>query len=144
MAQRIKILDQNIIYELMDTEGILLDIERGIYYSLNNSGRNIWSLIDTDCTGEEIAKHISNHYRVPQETIQSELEGFINTLRDEGLIEVTNDNTSVESKASSTELNGSVYETPQLDVYTDLQDLLMIDPIHEVDYKGWPAKQADA
>ena len=34
------------------------------------------------------------------------------------------------------------FEAPALQVYTDMEDLLLLDPIHEVDEMGWPsAKQ---
>ena len=30
---------------------------------------------------------------------------------------------------------------PVLNKYTDMQDLLLIDPIHDVEAHGWPAKR---
>jgi hypothetical protein len=39
------------------------------------------------------------------------------------------------------ELNGAApgaYEAPKLSAYTDMQELLLLDPIHEVDESGWP------
>jgi hypothetical protein len=30
------------------------------------------------------------------------------------------------------------WEAPIFEVYTDMQDLLLFDPIHEVDNSGWP------
>jgi hypothetical protein len=29
-------------------------------------------------------------------------------------------------------------------VYEDMQDLLLLDPIHDVDETGWPARKQDA
>ena len=31
------------------------------------------------------------------------------------------------------------YTAPKLATYSDLQDLLLLDPIHDVDETGWPA-----
>ena len=31
------------------------------------------------------------------------------------------------------------YAAPKLATYSDLQDLLLLDPIHDVDETGWPA-----
>ena len=39
--------------------------------------------------------------------------------------------TAKESKA--------VFNAPVLNKYTDMQDLLLLDPIHEVDATGWPS-----
>jgi hypothetical protein len=32
----------------------------------------------------------------------------------------------------------SPFEMPKLSKYTDMEDLLALDPIHEVDEMGWP------
>ncbi len=31
------------------------------------------------------------------------------------------------------------YAPPALETYTDMQELLLLDPIHDVDETGWPA-----
>ena len=31
------------------------------------------------------------------------------------------------------------FVAPQLHKYTDMQELLLLDPIHDVDQEGWPA-----
>ena len=33
------------------------------------------------------------------------------------------------------------FDPPRLEKYSDMQDYLLIDPIHEVDEPGWPAKR---
>ena len=35
------------------------------------------------------------------------------------------------------------YVAPTLQKYSDMQDLLLIDPVHEVDETGWPNRPAD-
>ena len=35
------------------------------------------------------------------------------------------------------------FERPKLGKYTDMQDLLLADPIHEVDEQGWPVQPGD-
>jgi hypothetical protein len=37
---------------------------------------------------------------------------------------------------------GAAFQPPTLRKYTDMQDLLLIDPIHEVDDLGWPGVKA--
>jgi hypothetical protein len=33
---------------------------------------------------------------------------------------------------------GAVFAPPRLEVFDDLQDLFLVDPIHDVDEAGWP------
>ena len=35
------------------------------------------------------------------------------------------------------------FEAPSLEKYTDMQDLVLLDPVHEVDQTGWPRQQPD-
>jgi hypothetical protein len=32
----------------------------------------------------------------------------------------------------------SGFEPPVLEKFTDMQDLILLDPVHEVDERGWP------
>src|SRR4051794_38301552 len=34
----------------------------------------------------------------------------------------------------------AAYGAPALNKYTDMQELLLLDPVHEVDEAGWPSK----
>ncbi len=36
------------------------------------------------------------------------------------------------------------FEAPKLEKFTDMQDLVLLDPVHEVDDVGWPAARPDA
>ncbi len=40
--------------------------------------------------------------------------------------------------AVSTDESKTPFQIPVLDVYSDMQDLLLLDPIHDVDETGWP------
>jgi hypothetical protein len=42
-------------------------------------------------------------------------------------------------------LNGSrkTWQAPELSIYEDMQDLLQLDPIHDVDETGWPARKLE-
>jgi hypothetical protein len=35
------------------------------------------------------------------------------------------------------------WSSPVLSIYDDMQDLLLLDPIHDVDESGWPAIKPD-
>ena len=37
-----------------------------------------------------------------------------------------------------------VFEAPRLEKYTDMQDLVLLDPVHEVDEQGWPQQRPEA
>ena len=36
------------------------------------------------------------------------------------------------------------FDAPRLERYTDMQDLVLLDPVHQVDDTGWPRTKEDA
>jgi hypothetical protein len=74
--------------------------------------------------------------------IRGGVEAFIETLRRESLIvplegEPAKSAAVPEQEASVSEKRPD-FIPPKLRKYTDMQDLLLLDPIHEVDEQGWP------
>ena len=49
-----------------------------------------------------------------------------------------NGNAAAPSPPASNGGSASADVEPQLSSYTDMQELLLLDPIHEVDESGWP------
>ena len=66
----------------------------------------------------------------------------VDELQREGLVAETSDGPA----AAPTPLNdveGKPFATPRLEKYDDLRDLVLLDPVHQVDQTGWPAPAPD-
>jgi Coenzyme PQQ synthesis protein D (PqqD) len=134
-----------VVNETIDGETVIINLDRGYYYSLNNVGSDIWKLIESNGRVSEIITGILQRYQGNRTQIEEAVVKFIELLQQEELI-VPN---STEETASATNMVESVFEgevtdfeMPAFEKYTDMQDLLLLDPIHEVDETGWPAKKA--
>lgn len=107
------------ISETMGGETIIINLETGCYYSMNTAGTAIWnallqgSPIDTDPAGVSV---------------------FLGQLVTDGIIQET---TSADKPLFV------ATEIPQLDKYTDMQEMLLADPVHDVDTAGWPNLKKD-
>jgi hypothetical protein len=127
-----------VLYEAFEDETVLINLDSGNYYSFFGSGALIWDRI---VSGESIASVI--HYlqdRFPDATdVALWVEDFVRELVEENLI-VENSSGAAENikqaKAQAPSL--AHFEKPVLQKYSDMQDLLLLDPIHEVDEAGWP------
>ncbi len=76
-----------------------------------------------------------------EHVIATEVRHFLQRLLDEGLIIPASDG-SVISKAGklpTQEVVRKHFVQPTIEKYSDMQGLLLVDPIHEVDATGWPA-----
>ena len=127
-----------VVYEDFEDETILINLDNGSYYSFSGSGAMIWGRI---VSGESIAsvrEYLREHF--PDATdIALSVEDFVRELVDENLIVKNSSGTAKNIKqAKATIPSLAQFEKPVLQKYSDMQDLLLLDPIHEVDEAGWP------
>jgi hypothetical protein len=141
----LKINEPNIVHENIDGETVVLNLDSGNYYSIVDVGADIWDYIVKGAPVREIIPLILENYDCSQGGEENAVNSFINQLQQEGLVIAIDDKltasllpqnwkeqiTAKESKA--------VFHAPVLNKYTDMQDLLLLDPIHEVDATGWPS-----
>lgn len=154
-----KIIDSNshfrintpqVIQEIIDGEAVMINLDTGSYYSIDKLGAEIWGLIESFASVEEIVKWIANRYEGDIEIIENAVKKLINELQEEHLI------VTVDATRSESAVNGILkqrtnagkerlrFESPFLHKYNDMQDLLLLDPIHDVDEMGWPSAAPDS
>lgn len=130
---------RGIACEHFQDETIILNLPKGSYYSLKGTGQLIWSQLEKNTASSEIAALLSVQYHITTDEALAALEPFIKKLAQEELIAETD---AVHHTASAVETftpNREPFTEPVLEVYTDMQELLMLDPIHDADPgKGWP------
>ncbi|HZT52759.1 MAG TPA: PqqD family protein [Gaiellaceae bacterium] len=138
----------HVIHETIDGEVIVINLASGNYYSMRGAGADVWEIVQaqpgTDASG--IVAAVSQRFDAPTETVEREVAAFLEELRREELIAATEDGAA----AATAVLDGlpdadgrRPFEPPQLEKYTDLQDLVLLDPVHEVDATGWPHPKPD-
>jgi hypothetical protein len=66
---------------------VLLDADRGLYYTLNDVGGRIWELLAAGEPVIEILRCLGDEYEVPAETLQTDVDTIIKQLLDSSLIE---------------------------------------------------------
>ncbi|MGD0279475.1 MAG: PqqD family peptide modification chaperone [Smithella sp.] len=147
-GDRLKINEPNIVHENIDGETVILNLDSGNYYSVVDAGADIWGYIEKGAPVCEILPLIRENYECSRADEENAVNSFISQLKLEGLVIAADD----KSAASSLPQNWkdqitirevkTVFNAPVLSKYTDMQDLLLLDPIHEVDATGWPSIKA--
>jgi len=137
-ATRYSVASPNIVWQAFDEESVVINLESGIYYSLNLAGALIWRLVEAGTTPAEAAERIVQS-GAPAEAGEQVVE-FCQKLLQEGLIAAASDGEKPQAPAAETPLP---WEPPAVSVYTDMQDLFLLDPIHDVDESGWPSQPAE-
>ena len=76
----------NITYRVIDGEAVILNLDKGYYYSLNEVGTRIWEAIDKKKSLNEMLDSLKEEYQVPAEQLKSDLLGLIKDLEKEELL----------------------------------------------------------
>lgn len=135
-----RINSPTIIHEIIDGEAVIINMELGYYYSIDQTGAVIWDLVNKHASETEIVESISRSYTGDQNIIRSSVSDFIIELQRENLIIPASEGSDEQFYIENLDASGAAppYTKPELIKYTDMQDLLLLDPIHEVDETGWP------
>lgn len=126
---RYRINSPKVIHQIFETEVVVVNLETGSYYSVEGSGIDIWRMLEAQHEESEIASAFENG-------AAESARKFLHELRDEQLI-VADENAKAAGEIS--ERNHPLGE-PRLRKFTDMRDLLLLDPIHELDEAGWPQR----
>lgn len=80
----------NHVRSIIDPDGaVILDIRKGKYYSLNGVGAQIWIKLEAGMSVPEIENHLSTTYATPSELVRQDVAGFIASLQQKQLVNVT-------------------------------------------------------
>ena len=131
---------RRVAHETIDGEVILIQIETGFYYSLGGSGAEIWDLLGSGYSVDEIADALEGRFG-SADGIRAAVTGLAEELHSEGLVEHADDDAAPPSPIADAADAGGVFVRPALERYEDMQDFLLVDPIHEVEDTGWPHKK---
>ena len=127
----------NILHETIGDETILLDMVLGDYHSLLACAVDVWRLIEQGASANQIVDCLCDEYQVGKETITGDVLAFLTELEAANVIERISTPPAHDVSLQGVTNHGH-YCAPKLETYTDMQDLLTIDPIHDVDEMGWP------
>ena len=76
----------DVIWRVLDDNAVLVSPEGGQVTILNGVGTTIWSLIDGQNSGIDIAHHLVEQYDVSINQARQDVENFLVKLNDRGLI----------------------------------------------------------
>ncbi|MDP3385815.1 MAG: PqqD family protein [Eubacteriales bacterium] len=134
MNLRLRPNEPNVISEPMEGELVVINLETGCYYSLNESAATIWQQLAAGLTSAEIAKQVFDGTGYNPEDLFCKVDSFCQYLMDEQLMVASNEDSN---KVAAPPL-GLSFIKPIIEKFADMQDMLLLDPIHEVNDKGWP------
>ena len=140
---RFKVNSPPVIHQTLDGEVIVVNLDTGTYYSFDGIAAEIWAAAERGLTLEEVVSEAAERHDAPSAVAAPAVTRFLAELAREELI--VGANGSEPFAATETAAGVAAQETfpePRLNKYTDMQELLLLDPIHDVDERGWPNSTA--
>lgn len=132
-----------VVDEVFEDEVIIINLESGNYYSLPGAGVLIWKLLVEGATAVEITNELNCRYYGNGSSMSESLGELILELKQEDIIVERQQRAGTRLMNRPHEILETErlrFEAPHLQKYSDLQDLLLLDPIHDVNDMGWPSR----
>ena len=102
-------IPEHVIYDSVGSDAVVINLVTGAYFALTEAGKEGW---DQVASGAQVSK-----------------QDVLKVLVDEGLIETS----EAEQSPGLNEEKNIAFE-----LFTDLEEMLTADPVHDVDERGWP------
>jgi hypothetical protein len=124
--------------EEFDGETVLIDVENGLYFSLAGAAADLWRSFTPAREPETVVAAMTSSL---QGADPKALQDLMAQMQAHGLLVSAPpvDSTTLAPLVFA----ASHFQTPVLQVFSDLAELIVIDPVHEVDAAGgWPMRPA--
>jgi Coenzyme PQQ synthesis protein D (PqqD) len=137
---RFAVRDRQVIHRIIDDEVVMIDLETGNYFTFRGSATRMWACIEAGMSSRETLEHLQESFEGDPSVMEQGIRWLLDQLLEENLIVPTDEpRTRSVSLASEGERQG--YSDPAFEKYDDMADLILLDPVHEIDQeKGWPKK----
>jgi hypothetical protein len=145
--QRFKVNTPTVTHETIDGEAVIINLDSGNYYSLVDAGSLIWALVDRGASASEVHELLQQSYQGDATDIDRGVQELLAQLQQENLIVPVDGAAAADLGGVLPSSNGQEkpsFNAPSLNKFSDMQELLLLDPIHDVDEAGWPKPVPDA
>ena len=133
--------EPRVVAEVIDGEVVAIDLKSGCYYSLRGSAAATWGCLAMGCSLEETVTELGARFNAPDGELAAETSRLRQELIDEKLLRARHGDAEQLALEEPPSEGLRPFESPELEKFTDMEDLLLLDPIHDVDDQGWPRVQ---
>lgn len=125
-------------HERLDDQVMMINLETGAYFALERPAADCWTALTAGAGFDDIVDDVVARFDVARPQAADDVATFLGALVDEGLVRPTDD--PAVPVPAPTDAGGPrlPYRAPQIEKHDDLEELLLLDPIHDIGPEGWP------
>jgi hypothetical protein len=125
-TDRLSANEPDIASKVIDGEAILINLQTGAYYSLRDAGVVIWHALREQRTRSEILSVLATTYAAEEKTFAADLDDLLARLAEERLVRASTQPGVTDAGAAPS--SSGAYQRPELEKFTDMEELLALDP----------------
>jgi Coenzyme PQQ synthesis protein D (PqqD) len=129
------------VFEQFDKEMVLINLDDGLYFNVSDTGTEVLRLLEQGLSVAEVLDELTAHYSNTDE-LPALVEGFVAELEEQGILLPQPQGAPMNSQSAelAAARNGTkkCFAPPVLTRFDDMQEILLLDPIHQVSEQGWP------
>ncbi|MEM6327271.1 MAG: PqqD family protein [Bacteroidota bacterium] len=138
MSARYRIQTPRVVHETIDGETVIIDFDTGSYFSLTGVGADVWALVEQTASADQIVAALVERYSAGEAEVREAIEALLGRLVEATLIAPFDGDTEAALSPLALLAGSPAFAAPVLQQFTDMQALLLLDPIHDTDAAGWP------
>ena len=125
---RVQMVDTEVVARVFDGEAIIINVANGKYYSMDRVGTLAWHLLTGGYSLGDTAAFLAGRYGMDKTAVAVDVERLAGQLMEEGLVSTADDPPGRASGIDLAPAGDETYATPTLTVYSDMTDVLALDP----------------
>lgn len=144
IQERLKVNSPHAVHDTIDGETIIVNLKNGQYYSFDKTGVAVWEVISGGGDLNVFTDHLQAKAGASGLKLAESISDFVAALLREELVVADespappSSGLTIEQVKALADALGNQPEPPVLHRYADMQDMLLLDPIHDTDEQGWP------
>lgn len=79
------------LYSEIDSEAVILDVNSGTYFGLNEVSNRIWQLLQNATAEKDLVQQIIAEYEVTEAEAMNDIQSLLQEMLNAGLVEVVNE-----------------------------------------------------
>ena len=127
-----------VVSEIVDDEIIIIHLETGTYFSLGGAGVTVWQLLVGGTTADVAAASLCATHDVEPDVAHEAVERLFADFIREDLVAPASVSAEIAPLPLTPTRPRTRFVSPKFERYIDMQTMIQLDPILEVDDRGWP------
>lgn len=137
---RYRVNSPHVISETVGGETIIVNLASGHYFNLQATAVDVWRGLERGEALEGIVLELERRYEAEDGEIHAAVEKLADDFVAAELIVADGTGAGEAPSAPPQDVgeDRAPFAPPGFTTFTDMQDIILLDPVHEVDTRGWP------